>query len=59
MAATKKKRCGTCGGFCGGNGRRAGCKFAANEAKRHGDEMWAYAKAVAATQQEAKGDRDA
>lgn len=45
MSAVKKKRCPGCGGFCGGNGRRAGCKFAANEAKRQADAMWEYAKA--------------
>jgi hypothetical protein len=47
MAAAKKRRCSGCGGFCGGTGRRGGCKFAANEAKRREDEMWPYAKSVA------------
>lgn len=42
--AKKKKACSGCGGFCGGNGRRSGCKFAASEAKRRANEMWAYAK---------------
>jgi hypothetical protein len=46
MAAATKKRCSSCGGFCGGSGRRGGCKFAANEAKRRADELWAHAKAT-------------
>lgn len=46
MASTKKKRCSGCGGFCGGSGRRTACKFAANEAKRCADEMWAMAKEI-------------
>jgi len=54
-----KRKCGSCGGYCGG--RRGSCKFAANEAKRRGDELWAYAKAVvrggAQPQPEAKGSK--
>lgn len=40
-----KRKCGSCGGYCGGN-RRVGCKFAANEAKRRADEMWEMAKQI-------------
>lgn len=47
MSAAKKKKCSGCGGFCGGNGRRSGCKFAANDAKRRADELWAHAKDAA------------
>ncbi len=46
MAATKKRKCGSCGGFCGGNGRKGGCKFAANEAKRRADDIWKHAVAA-------------
>lgn len=42
MSAKKKQKCGSCGGYCGG--RKGSCKFAANEAKRRADELWAYAK---------------
>lgn len=49
MAAAKKKRkCGGCGGYCGG--QRGKCKFAANEAKRRADEMWAYVTGSSASQ---------
>lgn len=45
MATKRQKRkCSTCGGYCGGN-KRTGCKFADNETKRRQDELWAYVTA--------------
>jgi hypothetical protein len=38
---TKKRKCSCCGGHCGGTSK-ANCKHAANDAKRRGDELWAY-----------------
>ncbi|KJX72267.1 hypothetical protein WH42_11085 [Acinetobacter baumannii] len=38
---TKKRKCGSCGGYCGG--RKGSCKFAANELKKREDQLWALA----------------
>ncbi|EEG10266.1 hypothetical protein [Pseudogulbenkiania ferrooxidans] len=44
MAATKKPKCRTCGGYCGRR-KGQGCQYAANEAKRRADELYQYATA--------------
>jgi len=36
----QKKKCKTCGGFCGKKPREK-CRNGANDAKRHADELWA------------------
>lgn len=35
---TKKRKCGSCGGYCGG--RKGSCKFAANELRRQENQLW-------------------
>ncbi|MBP8005331.1 MAG: hypothetical protein KAZ18_00270 [Acinetobacter sp.] len=37
-ATTKKRKCSSCGGYCGG--RKGSCKFAANEEKNRANEIW-------------------
>jgi hypothetical protein len=36
---TAKKKCRTCGGYCGRK-KGQGCQYAAKEQKRLADEMW-------------------
>ena len=40
---TTKRKCGSCGGFCGG--RKGSCKFAANELKKETARLWSLAVA--------------
>jgi hypothetical protein len=49
MKPSKKRKCGSCGGYCGG--RRGSCKFAANEAKRRADEIWQHATGKSPSQE--------
>ncbi len=38
-----KRRCSTCGGYCGGTKRN--CRHAENEAKKQSDQLWSYVTA--------------
>lgn len=53
-ARKEKKRCPSCGGFCG---RKVGqgCQYANNEARRRGNEMW---ETLTAHLRERKGRHD-